>query len=344
MKKITIVLICACSWVVLKAQKFDNASIFGVWQLKSIKCENYFSYDGYNKQFQMGDELKKLFSQIPPADSKSVVELMPAQVAKNVEQTYFLFDGNNDYVSMGIDSVEMGSFNIGEQSLDDYKLLELNQNDSRQSLELRKGSRKNEDQMILSVKKDPPRDILLLRMLLDPEDNQWAYATNYTYTFVKLTSGDEAAARQKLTGARQSKRREAGTMETMKINQKKAVLNADEETNGKVYTSVQKLPAFPGGEETYNNHLKKILKYYNPREYGAGAGTYVVNISFTVNTDGSLSQIVAENDTNFGFAKQAIEIFSKSPNWIPAEDKGVKVRYRHTKKVTLEVPKDEWGE
>lgn len=183
-------------------------------------------------------------------------------------------------------------------------------------------------------------------MMLDPEDeeDEDAYAITYTYTYVKLTGVAETVALQKLKDARRSKHIEEARLATMENNKKKAVLKEDEEANGKVYTTAQKIPAFAGGDGAYSSHIEKILKYYKPREYGAGAGTYFVNISFTVNTDGTLSQIVAENDTDFGFAKKAIEIFSKSPKWIPAEDNAVKVRYRQTKKITLVVPKDEWGE
>jgi hypothetical protein len=344
MKKNFIILLCSTITLLSTAQNVENSLITGVWQLKSINCEKYFSYDGYKKEFKIGEEMKSLLSKIPAADSKNASEAMPGLIAKDVQQTYFLFETNSDYIAISTDSVELGSFKIYDQYKEDYKNLELNQDKSRQTLTLKKDRKKNEEQLILTEKKDPPKDLLMLKMFLDPEEDEFSYKTIYTYTYIKLTGADEITALQKLKEARQSKRREEAALATMEINRKKAVLKADEEANGKVYTTAQKKPAFTGGDAAYNSHIEKVLKYYRPREYGAGAGTYFVNISFTVNTDGSISQIVAENDTDFGFAKKAIEIFSKSPNWISAEDNGVKVRFRQTKKITLVIPKDEWGE
>jgi hypothetical protein len=347
MKKILVVLLCSTFCLFSTAQKADNSIIAGVWQLKSINCEKYYSYDGYKKEFKIGDELKNLMSLIPAADSKAATEAMPGLVAKDVQQTYFLFETNEQYIAISTDSIEVGSFEVYKQEYKEYKAnhrLELKPTKWRESLILKKDSRNKEEQLILTEKKDPPSDLLMLKMFLDPEEDEFSYKTTYTYTYIKLIGAEETAAMQKLKDARQSKHRDEVTIATMEIKKKKAVLKADEEANGKVYTTADKKPAFAGGDAAYASHVEKILKYYRPREYGAGAGTYFVNISFTVNTDGTLSQIVAEDDTDFGFAKKAIEIFSKSPNWIPAEDNGVKVRYRQTKKITLVVPKDEWGE
>lgn len=347
MKKLFFVLLCSTIGLFSTAQKVDNSLIAGVWQLKSINCEKYFSYDGYKKEFKIGDELKNLLSKIPSADSKAANESMPGLVAKDVQQTYFLFETNNDYIAISTDSVEVGTFEVYEQEYKEYKAnhrLDLRPNKWSESLVLKKDKRNKEEQLILSEKKDPPKDLLMLKMFLDPEEDEYSYKTNHTYTYIKLTGADETAALQKLKDARRSKRIEEATLVDLEIKRKKAVLKADEEANGKVYTSAQKIPSFTGGEAAYKSHIEKLLKYYKPRDYGAGAGTYFVNISFTVNTNGTLSQIVAENDTDFGFAKKAIEIFLRSPKWIPAEENGVKVRFRQTKKITLVIPKDEWGE
>lgn len=347
MKKIFTLLLFSTIYLFSAAQKVDNSLITGAWQLKSINCEKYFSYDGYKKEFKMGAELKNLLTKIPAADSKAATEAMPGLVAKDVQQTYFLFETNEQYIALSTDSIEVGGFEVYKQEYKEYKAnhrLELKPTKWRESLILKKDSRNKEEQLILTEKKDPPSDLLMLKMLLDPEEDEFSYKTTFTYTYIKLTGADETAAKQKLKDARQSKRMEEAAIATMEIKKKKAILKADEEANGKVYTTAQKKPAFTGGDAAYASHVEKILKYYRPREYGAGAGTYYVNISFTVNTDGTLSQIVAEDDTDFGFAKKAIEIFSKSPNWIPAEDNGVKVRFRQTKKITLVIPKDEWGE
>ena len=356
MKKITLVLLCVTISMFLNAQTVDNSLIVGTWQLKSINCEKYFSYDGYKKEFRMGDELKNMISKTPADLAKRFAESMPNLIAKSLQETYFLFETNNDYISISSDSLELGSFEIYDNVYKEYKAnhrLELSQGKLRQTLILKKDSRNKEVQLILTEKKDPPKDLLMLKMYLasmaGEDETLPNYETTYIYTYVMLTGANEIAAKQKLKDARQSKKREDAAIRTMEILKKKAILKADEDANGKLYTIAEKMPSFVGGDAGYASHTKKILQYYRPKDYLASAGTYIINVSFTVNIDGTLSQIVADvvdvddydgfnKDNNWGMVKKATEIFSKSPKWIPAQDKGVNVRYRLTKKITFVVP------
>ena len=147
MKKLILVLLCSTISMFLNAQKADNSLIVGTWQLKSINCEKYFSYDGYKKEFKIGEEMKSLLAKIPAADSKAASEAMPGLVAKDVQQTYFLFETNSDYIAISTDSVEVGSFKIYDQFKEDYKNLELNQEKSRKTLTLKKDRKKKLENM-----------------------------------------------------------------------------------------------------------------------------------------------------------------------------------------------------
>lgn len=56
------------------------------------------------------------------------------------------------------------------------------------------------------------------------------------------------------------------------------------------------------------------------------AGTLTVVIRFTVDVDGKITDIVAENDPGYGLAKQSIDIIKSSPAWHAATMFGKKVK------------------
>jgi protein TonB len=77
-----------------------------------------------------------------------------------------------------------------------------------------------------------------------------------------------------------------------------------------------------------------------PVENGAPAGRYPVTVSFVVARDGSISDVKAENDPGYGTAAEAVRVIQKGPNWIPAEQNGKKVIYRHRQTISFMVTED----
>jgi periplasmic protein TonB len=83
-------------------------------------------------------------------------------------------------------------------------------------------------------------------------------------------------------------------------------------------------PSFPGGSDSLRRFIDRNQKY--PDKIKDVKGT--VYIQFTINEDGSLSEIIVLRGLNEFCDKNALEIFSKMPKWIPGKmyDKIVKMK------------------
>jgi protein TonB len=64
-------------------------------------------------------------------------------------------------------------------------------------------------------------------------------------------------------------------------------------------------------------------------------GTYIVQVKFLVEKDGSISDVHALNDPGYGLAKAAEKVLRTSPRWSPGEQNGRKVRSYHTQPITF---------
>jgi antitoxin component YwqK of YwqJK toxin-antitoxin module len=85
-----------------------------------------------------------------------------------------------------------------------------------------------------------------------------------------------------------------------------------------VFTREQKEAEFPGGQEGWVNFLRKNMKAGVAADNLAPAGKYKVILKFVVNKDGTLSDIMAENDPGYGTAAEGIRVLKLSPTWKPA--------------------------
>jgi periplasmic protein TonB len=85
------------------------------------------------------------------------------------------------------------------------------------------------------------------------------------------------------------------------------------------------------------DHLTKNLQSVIERaaRKGMKAGTYIVQVKFLVERDGSISDVQALNDPGFGLAKAAVKALKTGPKWTPGEQNGKKVRSYHTQPITF---------
>jgi hypothetical protein len=101
-----------------------------------------------------------------------------------------------------------------------------------------------------------------------------------------------------------------------------------------VFTQTQIPAHFPGGEEAWQKYLQRNLNRDMIVEKGGPPGKYTVVVSFIIDKEGTLSDIRAENDPGYGTKEEAIRMIEKGPNWVPAEQNGKKVIYRHKQRIT----------
>lgn len=105
----------------------------------------------------------------------------------------------------------------------------------------------------------------------------------------------------------------------------------------KEFTTVQMAASFKGGMEAWRKYLERHLNSNVPIDNGAPAAMYTVIISFLVDKEGHISQVRAENDPGYGTREEALRVIMKGPDWIPAQQNGRNVIYRHKQAISFQV-------
>lgn len=105
----------------------------------------------------------------------------------------------------------------------------------------------------------------------------------------------------------------------------------EEET--KIFTVVEQMPSFPGGEAALMQYLSKNIKYPPFAEENNIQGRVIC--SFVVERDGSVSDIRIARSVDPSLDKEAIRVVSGMPRWIPGRQNGQMVRVKYTLPVTF---------
>ena len=105
-----------------------------------------------------------------------------------------------------------------------------------------------------------------------------------------------------------------------------AVINKTEEI-----PTVDTNPEFPGGPEAlYNDFLKKNYKMPNVANLKGK-----VYVTFTVEKNGTLSNIKVLRDIGYSTGEEAIRVLKLSPKWIPAKKNGKPVTWQYSFPITV---------
>ena len=91
-----------------------------------------------------------------------------------------------------------------------------------------------------------------------------------------------------------------------------------------VYTVVEVMPSFPGGQAAMINYLVQNIKYPEEAKKKGVMGT--VFITFIVETDGSVSNVKVLRGIGSGCDEEGVRVVSAMPNWSPGKEKDVPVR------------------
>ena len=103
------------------------------------------------------------------------------------------------------------------------------------------------------------------------------------------------------------------------VNKLSNVTEVDYGDNDPVFTQVQVVPAeFPGGQFAWQKYLERNLNRDIIVEKGGPPGKYTVWVSFTVDKEGNISDVKAENDPGYGSKSEAVRLIEKGPKWKPA--------------------------
>lgn len=108
----------------------------------------------------------------------------------------------------------------------------------------------------------------------------------------------------------------------------------------KIFTVTQEPASFPGGQDAWLQYLQKNLDRDKPVEKGAGPGTYRVDLSFIVDQDGDIKDVVALNNPGYFTKDEAIRVMLSSPKWNPAKQNGRIVTSMVKKSITFKVSEE----
>jgi len=95
-------------------------------------------------------------------------------------------------------------------------------------------------------------------------------------------------------------------------------------TDSVVFSVVEEMPSFVGGEEARINYIGKNMVYpelaLKNRVHG------IVYVSFIVEKDGSISNVSLVRGIGSGCDEEAMRVVKFMPKWIPARQRGKNVR------------------
>lgn len=103
--------------------------------------------------------------------------------------------------------------------------------------------------------------------------------------------------------------------------------DTNKDSNQKIepFVSVEQMPEFPGGQDEMMKFIAKNLKY--PQNAIDSNIEGRVHLKFTIQPDGSITDIIVLNKQKLGHGceEAAIDVIKKMPKWIPGKQNGKKI-------------------
>ena len=111
--------------------------------------------------------------------------------------------------------------------------------------------------------------------------------------------------------------------------------NVTQVVDEKVYTVVDQMPQFPGGEAVLMSSIAQNLKYPVIAQENGIQGKVIVR--FLVEKDGSISKVEVVRSLDPACDKEAIRLIRSLPKFIPAKQNGVNVAVWYTLPITFKL-------
>ena len=116
---------------------------------------------------------------------------------------------------------------------------------------------------------------------------------------------------------------------------------AFDETDKKIYdfVSITKQPEYPGGLKKFYEYLSKTIRYPELAQEKNVQGK--VFLSFIVEKDGSINDIMVTRGLGSGLDEEAVRVLDESPRWNPGVKDGMAVRVKYNINVNFSLTNDE---
>lgn len=106
-----------------------------------------------------------------------------------------------------------------------------------------------------------------------------------------------------------------------------------------IFTIVEQMPEFPGGNDSLSAFLRKNLHY--PEEALDPKTEGTVYLTFVVEKDGSVSDIRLLRGVSDTYNTEAIRLVNSMPRWIPGRQHSVPVRVQFTLPIQFKLPHEQ---
>jgi protein TonB len=116
---------------------------------------------------------------------------------------------------------------------------------------------------------------------------------------------------------------EAVAIEEIVVETKVEVIEV-EESKKEVFTIVEEMPAFPGGEAERNKFLAENIQYPQQATENGIQGT--VYVSFVVDSKGNVTDVKILRGIGGGCDEEALRVVKMMPKWHPGKQNGKNVR------------------
>ncbi len=117
------------------------------------------------------------------------------------------------------------------------------------------------------------------------------------------------------------------------------VKQVTEEDPNKIFTSVEQNPEFPGGDAAFGKYLGNKIRYPAIAKENNVQGKVFLN--FTVERDGSLTDIKVVRGIGSGCDDEAVRVLKSSPRWKPGIQNGRAVRVSYTIPISFTLQQEE---
>lgn len=112
-----------------------------------------------------------------------------------------------------------------------------------------------------------------------------------------------------------------------------AVVEEEEESAQQIFTVVEEMPKFPGGDSELLKFIAKSIKYPVIAQENGIQGRVIC--SFVVNRDGSVVDAEVLRGVDPSLDKEALRVISTMPKWTPGKQRGKPVRVKYTVPITF---------
>jgi protein TonB len=102
----------------------------------------------------------------------------------------------------------------------------------------------------------------------------------------------------------------------------------------KPFFHAEVMPEFVGGPEALQRYMQRNLRF--PSRAASAAISGRVYISFTVNADGTITDVTVIKGLGYGTDEEAVRVVSKMPAWTPGKQNQHPVAVRYTMPITFQ--------